>query len=839
MRLAILRLFFCGVAMIVWQCRTDADEPRPEAEQAFAYAKLTPVAEKYVLVDDVFPKFEFADRAEAGRILGDYQLEVEFHDAAGPVTKATAPGRYGAVVRITPEPGRKLPISRRFTSLYRLPDRANFEQQSAALVAGLKTLRWNFKDVPGANTAETAQRLAAWHEIPAGDDPSSFYHQPIEKDRQWWIGIKRRLYGYEGQAKYDLPFRGPRRAAKPAPVIRTGTNGQAGVKTDFSKKVDETLARWAEDSPEGFDVCIVRRGITVFEKSYGNYRGQPVTAATKFHLTSTSKFLTGLMLMMCVDRGVLDLDTPITEMPGPLHKVVSQKPLTIRALYTHTAFTDPMGLPPTPDLEERLAIALPHLPIGQGYQYTGTSLELAWALVSTATGQSISTFARDQLLEPLGCRHTEVFNTGGATESTAHDLARVLQMVQNGGSYGDTQFLTSQTVQEMLPRRLTKTLGPYTNDREWGIGAMPWKVSGLSPFTFGHKGYYRSTAFCDPIHELVVVMTRVDPPSGKKYDEHHPRFLHALVDSLTDLLPAFPESLAMVGREVTAGTDRFTLEATVENPGAREAVLEYRYETQGTPWRLEPSTARILLPAGARVAIRVEAILEAGEISPLPKLWGAIYPADRPVPPGQQIEYWVRPLIRRGVVAAYLEQAPKDGVLPGQPIDLLETHGRKPPELPTTFQIARDEKHLYLTVIATESLPPQITAPPRDDAAIRTGEHVELVLQPTADPKSLRRFAVQRSGAQYDALAGDVTWNADWKSTVRPIEGGFVVQFAIPFVALAERSPGPADTWLLNLQRGRGNRPPKWERYAQWVMNYAQFDSVQHLGKLEFGKSPR
>src|SRR6185436_1047652 len=103
---------------------------------------------------------------------------------------------------------------------------------------------------------------------------------------------------------------------------------------------------------------------------------------------------------------------------------------------------------------------LPHLPIGRGYQYTGTSLETAWALASLQSGESISIFARDHLLHPLGCRHTEVFNTGGSTQSTSIDMDRICQMLLNRGAYGDKRYFSEQTFEEMLPRRLTKTLGP-------------------------------------------------------------------------------------------------------------------------------------------------------------------------------------------------------------------------------------------------------------------------------------------------------------------------------------------------------------------------------------------
>jgi len=814
------------------------------AQRALACAQLAPIPERFILTSDSLPAFEFAQPAEGRRLFGEYQLKTTIYDPEyQPVTKASKPGRHGAVVEIIPGKETKLPTTRRFINLYRLPDRTNFEQQSPALIARLKTRRWNFTDVPGANTAESARELAAMHEVPRDANPDSFYEQPIEKERQWWIGLKRRLYGYDKDKRFAAPFQSPTPIeGKPAPIIRKGTLAQAGMKPDAASRIDAVLKQWAEDSPEGFDVCIVRHGVVVLEKSYGMVRGKPVTDSTMFPLTSTSKMVTGIMLMQVVEQGRLTLDTPITELPGPLHGIKTAKPITLRALYSHTAFS--VDIAPSPDMEERLAMVLPHLAIGQGYQYTGTSLELAWALASLTTGKSISTFARDHLAEPLGCKHTEVFNTGGSTQSTAHDLACIWQMMLNRGAYGDKRFLSQENFEEMLPRRLTKTLGPFTNDRVWGIGTMFWKVDGLSPFTFGHKGYFRSTAFVDPIHDLVVIMVRVDPPSGKKYDVYHPRFLKAIVDGLVDPVPAFPSALTLANLDLPPGKDRFVIETVVANPGPTDAMLEYRYETEGTHWKFEPASAIIKVPAKGTVPIRIEARFDPDRVSPLPMLRGAVYSAAGPKPPLPHVEYWLRPILRRSVTAQRVGKAPTlDGIIgaeeygkqPDEP-QLLETHGRKEPQNPARFRVAYDDKALYVAVTAAEKAPGKLSvaAKQRDDAAMMKEDHVEVVIDPTGDGKTRRQFAVNLAGIQWDARAGDVKWDARWSATVRASDDIFVVEFAIPFESFGVPGPKSGDNWALNVLRGRGLRDPKWELFSQWVMNYADFSNEKHFGVLQF-----
>ncbi len=200
------------------------------------FAQSAPAPERYLLTGETLPAFAFAQHERVKELIGTYQLTVVFHDSDFRIVpKASRPGRYGAVVTITPVAGSKLPPTRRFFTLYRLPERADLEAQSPALVAGprrppsspalvarLKTLRWNFRDLPLKDTSENARELAGLHEVPKGSDPDSFYQQSWEKDRQWWIGLKRRLYGFD--KRFPDPFPAARAVVgKAAPVVRAGT----------------------------------------------------------------------------------------------------------------------------------------------------------------------------------------------------------------------------------------------------------------------------------------------------------------------------------------------------------------------------------------------------------------------------------------------------------------------------------------------------------------------------------------------------------------------------------------------------------------------------------------
>jgi len=808
-----------------------AQEPAlSPAERALAFAQLSPVPQRYLLADDTFPEFAFAEPEKARAVIGRHRLAVTFY---GPdhriAAKADRPGRYGAVIEIIPEGDGAAPPTRRFHSLFRLPEPAHMATLPKALAVRLRALRWS----PGLALRggfEMARELAGLHEVPDGTDPADFHQQSWEKERQWWITLKRSLYGFD--RSHPAGSTGPREVEGPAAAtLRPGSPTEAGVRDDAPRRLDELFTRWIADSNVGFDVCIARRGVVVLHKSYGLREG------TKTALTSTSKMVTAAALMMLVDQGRLDLDRPVTELPGPLHGLKTARPVTLRALYTHTAFS--VNIDPTADMEERVAQVLPHLPIGQGWQYTGTSLELAWALASQTTGESLSAFTRDRLFAPMGSSRTEVRNTGGSTTSTSMDMARFCQMLLNRGAYGNKRFLSEKMFAEMLPRRPVDTVSPFTNDRAWGIGTHYWKTPDLSALAFGHAGYFKSTVFVDPAHELVVVMLRQG--AGTNYDKYHPQFIKLVSDSLIDRLPAFPAELTLADRDLPPGTDTFTVEALIDNPSSADAVLEYRYETAGSAWTIAPRSARIPLPAKATTPVRIAFRFDAARPSPLPMLHGAISFAAGPQPV-RPIEYFVRPLIRRTMIARRLDRAPTiDGRIAAGEYGaddgaaLRETHGRKEPSHATSFRVRFDDKALYVAVQAVEESPKsRVRAVAGDEAGVRKDDHVELIIDATRRGEEHRQFATGINGDRFDARQSDAKWNAEWTSAVGFDAGEYAMEFRIPFESLGVPAPRVGDKWSFNVRRVRGPRDPKWERFAEWVTTYADFDSKTHVGELTF-----
>ena len=92
--------------------------------------------------------------------------------------------------------------------------------------------------------------------------------------------------------------------------------------------------------------------------------------------------------------------------------------------------------------------------------------------------------------------------------STAEDLAKMMQMYLNGGSYGEEVFLRPATLSKFTTRNT------YFKDNRRGLGfdkpeGNSRKVNPASDFmsleSFGHTGFTGTAAWCDPENELICI----------------------------------------------------------------------------------------------------------------------------------------------------------------------------------------------------------------------------------------------------------------------------------------------------------------------------------------------
>jgi CubicO group peptidase (beta-lactamase class C family) len=524
----------------------------PDAEEARARRLMTlPVVFQpgnYFTTTE-FPTADFEQPLVAQQILGTYAIKTTFYDADyHVVTQAAQPGRYGAVIEFIPDSPELGPRTvRRFRTIFRaakdlrlwqVRTRLSFDDpreaglDPAAASAGEEMLGdFGAGLLDGAVSRDyplPAVLAALSTTRPSDSSPWRRNIDGFAQDRQWWVGLKRKLNGWD--RRWPDAFVAPRPIdGTPAPELHTGTPAEAGLTEPGLARLEQLCNDWARDGGEGFDVCIARHGVIAFDKPFGQRRGRAMTLDTKSRLASVTKIMSGTAMMMLVDQGVLSLDDPVSSFLPALASTPRQTPATIRHLYTHTAglwghWGDEMN-----DFDEIVGEYAPRLQVGKKYAYQGASQALGGKILEAVTGEALPTFYLQHLLKPLGMDHTDVTDSASEAYSTSADLAKFGQMLLNGGAYGSMRFMKPQTVDAMMSQPLTKLLGPQTTIK-YGIGISAYADSVFGPRTFGH-GSASSTIFrvC-PDKDMVVMVAR--NAEGLRYYEYEAKFFHAVANAL-------------------------------------------------------------------------------------------------------------------------------------------------------------------------------------------------------------------------------------------------------------------------------------------------------------------
>ena len=164
----------------------------------------------------------------------------------------------------------------------------------------------------------------------------------------------------------------------------------------------------------GFAVGIISEGEAVFAKGFG-YRELkkklPVTPETQFPLGSFTKCLTGMIVGMLVDDGLVDMDRPVRaylpefELKDPyrtLHTTVRD----VLSMRTGLAPHNFMWITNPAFSQEQLLnrIGGLDLPLGfrEGFIYCNLSIFIGGCVASRAAGRSWEDLVRERILGPLG-----------------------------------------------------------------------------------------------------------------------------------------------------------------------------------------------------------------------------------------------------------------------------------------------------------------------------------------------------------------------------------------------------------------------------------------------------
>lgn len=195
------------------------------------------------------------------------------------------------------------------------------------------------------------------------------------------------------------------------------------------------------------------------------------------------------------------------------------------------------------------------------YKYSGLAFYIFPEMVSDLTQMDYETYLKKEIYEPIGAmtltynpqrffsndriipterdtffRHVQIHGTvhdegaimmGGVSANaglfgTANDLAKLMQMYLNGGSYGGKQIIAKESIDEFTKYQFTE------NNNRRGLGfdkplleydfAKSSVAKDASPSSYGHSGYTGTFVWVDPEYDLIYIFfsNRVFPTRNNR-----------------------------------------------------------------------------------------------------------------------------------------------------------------------------------------------------------------------------------------------------------------------------------------------------------------------------------
>lgn len=310
------------------------------------------------------------------------------------------------------------------------------------------------------------------------------------------------------------------------PVHLAGDSGKVKEKIDYNKIEEDVLEMMDEGGIPGLVLVILKEGEPDYIKGFGladMSKDIPVTNDTLLEIGSCSKAFTALAAVQLEDRGLLNLDDPVSNYLPWFEVKYDGEPrvLTIRQCLHQTG-----GLPwnaitkiPQSDDDKALEQTVKNISgmelrtePGKEFHYSTVNYDIVGAVIEKVSGVSYETYVTENILKPLDLKHTivgvdqsnppaglstgykigffsprpytaPVFrgnNPAGYIVSNGKDIARWLKF-QTGIAETPLAHLIEKTQQpDLSVEPNTATMNSY---------AMGWFVNPYGVGSVSHSGY--------------------------------------------------------------------------------------------------------------------------------------------------------------------------------------------------------------------------------------------------------------------------------------------------------------------------------------------------------------
>jgi CubicO group peptidase (beta-lactamase class C family) len=368
---------------------------------------------------------------------------------------------------------------------------------------------------------------------------------------------------------------------------------RAGVTPEWQKVLDQCRdsipGRMKKCKIPGLSIAVVDREGVVWSAGFGRTGkgSQPVTPETLFSIQSMSKTFTATAVMMAVQDGLVDLDTPIVKyLPEfTVHSRFEDKPqekITLRHLLSHTAgFTHEAPVGNNMDCrygsfdEHVLSIQQTWLRhrVGERYSYSNLGIDLAGYILQVRSGQPFVEYMKKKVFEPLGMPNSSmdyaVVNkspnrarghvahvskmpveipmvAAGGVYTSAAELARFVQFHLNRGVVDGRVVLGAARLDTMY------TSSPVSREYGLGIGVGQKHDTYVLNHGGGGFGFLTIMMWYPEFGVGCLVLT-----NSTKHDDEHVKIAAELLDELIarrlvarDTSGRIPTAEQLVGKDL-------------------------------------------------------------------------------------------------------------------------------------------------------------------------------------------------------------------------------------------------------------------------------------------------
>ena len=344
------------------------------------------------------------------------------------------------------------------------------------------------------------------------------------------------------------------------------------VQAQNFKLVDQAIENAIKDSVfPGAAILVGTSDKILYKNAYGHYTYDPSSPKVKnnsiFDLASVTKaFGTNFCVMKLVDEGKLDIQKPVA-FYLPKFGVNGKEKVKVVDLLIHESGLPPYYTPMECESREHILDTIKTLPLS----YETNSKMVYSCLNFVTTMMVIESIIKEPMYKcyeqnftgPLhmtrtmstppdkikkecvpttpelqGVVHDPLarglngLSGNAGLFSTTEDLAKLCQLLLNGGTYDGERYLKEETI-----KKFTKRYSEHTS-RAIGFdtrsGEHPSSGQYFNEGTYGHLGYTGTSIWIDPVRDLFVIFltNRVYPDDTASISSTRPKVYDAVILSL-------------------------------------------------------------------------------------------------------------------------------------------------------------------------------------------------------------------------------------------------------------------------------------------------------------------